>query len=625
MDTADTPGAAPSKHPGRSPRWLRDGALSLLIWVCAVWFYGQWQRAEVTDSKYTLLASHALWHDGTQFVDRYLGAERAQAARLDPATPRLDQHAEPGYPYQLQVLPRDASRPGAPRILLWYPRLPALLGAPLVPILAAQGLVAVDGAGAYDPAAEARMQLAVAAWLCALCVALVFLLAVSWLPVPHSMLLAFAFGAASPLFSVGSRALWTHDWGIAAGLGVCLHLVRVRLRGLAPNPLLTGSLLAVLYLCRPAFAVEILATMAYLVWADRRAALQTGAVGALWALGFGVWSHSLDGDWLPSYYRHTHLGLGHFWVALYGSLLSPGRGLLVYTPLLVPTAAVLILWRQAIAWRGLVWWAVACTLGHAVMLALYPNWWGGHSFGARLMMDTLPWTALLVVAAWAALRAAPALSAGKHAAVVLGFAAAMALGAYIHWCGVAEPKTFAWNTWPRELSEDSSRIFDWRLPQFMAGKWPQPPPDPVPVLAAGAQLEIGKSANDLYLLEGWSLAEGQFRWTDGPRARIAWQPSGAPAKKLALALRPYLDTRPQGKGPKSQRIRISVNGALRLERVLGSPAAEVLQVDLPPQGPGEPTVLTLELPDAAAPVKHRNGTDTRQLGMAVYALRLAPP
>ncbi len=592
-----------------------------MLAVCAHQFYAQWPNHEITDTRYTMLAAELLWRDGSLAVDRALPEILAAADERPPTAAERAAGAPGAVPYQLQPLARAKAPDPNQRLWLWYPRVPAVLAAPFVPALHALGHSSLDAKGRHDAAGEAAMQVRLAAWLCALAVGLAYLLARIWLGPLSSTVLAATFAVASPLWSVGGRALWTHDWGVVFGLGVCLHLARVHVAGTRANPWLTGSLLALLYLCRPAFAVEILATMVYLLWRERRVAVQVAAVGAGWAVAFALWSHAQEGAWLPDYYRHARLAPGHFWVGLYGVLASPGRGLLVYTPVLLPCAVALVVWRTRIAHLPLFVWTAATVAGHAVLLALYPNWWGGHSFGARLMFDTLPWTVAVAAAGWGAAQAALAPRAVLQVAfgaVLLAFAG---IGVFAHHRGISDPEVFRWNAWPKPIDDDPSRALDWRLPQFMAGIWPQPLPEPVPALARGHAFQPGNPSNDLHFLEGWGNGEGGYRWTIGRRARLAWQGNGA-AGRVSFAVRPYLDLRTGGRGPKLQRLRYGVQGQPLRDAVLPRPGAQVLQVEVP-AGPG-PTVLVLEMPDAAVPRHHGDGDDTRRLGVALHGLRVEP-
>jgi hypothetical protein len=92
--------------------------------------------------------------------------------------------------------------------------------------------------------------------------------------------------------------------------------------------------------------------------------------------------------------RERLLGIG-------GLLVSPNRGLLVFTPI-----AVLGIWglaRQAVPRRGgdpvLLPFGVAA-LVHLLVVGSYPVWWGGWSFGPRYLVDILPILGLAAVDTW---------------------------------------------------------------------------------------------------------------------------------------------------------------------------------------------------------------------------------
>ncbi|MDW8036720.1 MAG: hypothetical protein RMI90_01620, partial [Thermoguttaceae bacterium] len=87
---------------------------------------------------------------------------------------------------------------------------------------------------------------------------------------------------------------------------------------------------------------------------------------------------------------------GNLLEGLYGQLISPGRGLLVYSPILVFS-----IWGMALAWRQRRYWLLR-PLTVAVLLLLlvqskWFSWHGGWSFGYRLMVDAMPLAAVCAV------------------------------------------------------------------------------------------------------------------------------------------------------------------------------------------------------------------------------------
>ena len=84
---------------------------------------------------------------------------------------------------------------------------------------------------------------------------------------------------------------------------------------------------------------------------------------------------------------------GDFLEGLYGQLISPARGLLVYSPILA-----FAIWGMTLAWRRRRYRVLRPLTVAALLLLLVQskwfNWHGGWSFGYRLMVDTMPLAAV---------------------------------------------------------------------------------------------------------------------------------------------------------------------------------------------------------------------------------------
>jgi hypothetical protein len=82
------------------------------------------------------------------------------------------------------------------------------------------------------------------------------------------------------------------------------------------------------------------------------------------------------------------------WQGLTGQLVSPGRGLLLYCPvLLLSFAGLLPLWRRARA-EAIV--ALSVILIHLLLYGKWFMWHGGFAWGPRFMIPTLPFWALFL-------------------------------------------------------------------------------------------------------------------------------------------------------------------------------------------------------------------------------------
>ncbi len=97
-------------------------------------------------------------------------------------------------------------------------------------------------------------------------------------------------------------------------------------------------------------------------------------------------------------YRDTHPAhsLASFVQGVYGLVLSPGKGLLEYAPVMVLTPfAAVILWARRRAETALLLALIGLQLaGHANLLI---SWLGGWSWGPRFLVPVLPFMMLLLV------------------------------------------------------------------------------------------------------------------------------------------------------------------------------------------------------------------------------------
>lgn len=76
------------------------------------------------------------------------------------------------------------------------------------------------------------------------------------------------------------------------------------------------------------------------------------------------------------------------WVGALGLLLSPNRGLITFSPVvLVALVGIPLAWRRP-SLCGERWWGAAAIV-EFVFYSCYSMWWGGHTFGPRYLVDVL--------------------------------------------------------------------------------------------------------------------------------------------------------------------------------------------------------------------------------------------
>lgn len=289
----------------------------------------------------------------------------------------------------------------------------------------------------------------VASLCCALAAVFFFLAASRRVPPGSAMLVSAVFAFATPVWSTSSRVLWQSAPALMFSALALWLLVRAR------GTFGVGLALAAAWVCRP--TMSLLAVVLVLVVASTRprelprllggAALVAGAFLGLNQLTLGVW--------LPPYFQSSRLDLLGATVpeAALAHLVSPGRGVFVFSPVLLLAfiGVVRALKTRSALELGLALWLV----GHWVVVATFPHWWGGHSFGPRL------WAETMVGACWLLL---PALEGPRTWRVLLSLAVVSAL---IHGRGATSKAAWRWNDSPINVDEAPSRVWDWGDLQFL--------------------------------------------------------------------------------------------------------------------------------------------------------------
>lgn len=201
---------------------------------------------------------------------------------------------------------------------------------------------------------------------------------------------------ATPMWSVSANAMWTHNLTFVAIAGAMFAAVRSRWW-------LAGAFFALGILARAHLAIIAAVVGVYLGWRRRdwRIVAYTGATSALGLALLAAWNRAVFGSWsLRSGYSHnvetlvvgsedgSGKGVLYDIANLIGFVLSPDRGFLVWTPVvLVLLPALLASWRQLPDWsRAFVLAGVAYSL---VQLRINSFHGGQNFYGYRLALELL--------------------------------------------------------------------------------------------------------------------------------------------------------------------------------------------------------------------------------------------
>lgn len=349
---------------------------------------------------------------------------------------------------------------------------------PVAPVLAAAITWPVWKAGVIDlraPGAPSFIAAVSSSLLVAIAVAFGFLTARRELPRGKALFVAAAFGLGTGLWSTASQALWQHETAIL-GLTLAVYALSAPSRSLWTAALigmglgLAGSSRLQL---APAVVVLLAGTAIIHGW---RACAVTGACAA--ALVVPVlalnmkWFGSVLGaaPMLEALHETIHGTADSFtlrWEGIAGLLVSPSRGLLIFSPVVALTAAGA--WRLPVrGWRSPLAFCLLAALVQFLLYASYSVWWAGHTYGPRYLLDILPLLLPAGVAAAGVFRGRVATPLAFVALACSIFVAA--LGAFCY-------PNDAWNSSPTDIDRDHARLWDWSDNQirraWLAGPSPQ--------------------------------------------------------------------------------------------------------------------------------------------------------
>ncbi len=254
-----------------------------------------------------------------------------------------------------------------------------------------------------------------------------------------------------------------HTWEIFFDGWIVWLLLDAEVKDHPLRPILLASLLSWTYFVRPDSAIVIAAVTVY-VWRYYRSQFFSFATaGAAWFAGFCAYSWSVFGQLLPDYYQQgADLSLANLYAGLPANLISPSRGLLIFVPMLVSLVVLVVAeWRE-LEHRRLVWMALFIIAMRLVPASAYRKWWGGGSYGPRLMMPVIPWAFLLAVLASRAWLAGPR----RRLMVAFGLVT-VALSVGINFRGAFSQSTADWNG-KFQIDKNPAVVWDIRHPQFLA-------------------------------------------------------------------------------------------------------------------------------------------------------------
>ena len=196
----------------------------------------------------------------------------------------------------------------------------------------------------------------------------------------------YALGTSS--LSISSQALWQHGPSQLALTAALYGLVRAETerRWLT----LAWFALAFAVVCRPTdvlLAAPLAGYMLFRSWRQTPLFVLAGVPPIIFQLWYN-WQY-LGHPLQSQLGGRKEFWSTPFWQGLSGILVSPGRGLLVYSPIFVFAALTLVF-----SWRRNGDPLLRClsigTMLNVLVYAKWFMWWGGNAYGPRLLADLVP-------------------------------------------------------------------------------------------------------------------------------------------------------------------------------------------------------------------------------------------
>lgn len=279
----------------------------------------------------------------------------------------------------------------------------------------------------------------------------------------NSYILTAIFAFATSNFHIMSGGLWTHG-GVEIMLILALLFITKGIEEKNDIWIVFSAMpLAMTYIVRPTSSVFIIILSIYILLAHRKAFLKYCILGSMIAAIFFVWSFRIYGHFLPPYYQGSRLAFNTFWIALLGQSFSPNRGLFIFTPIfLFSMYGIKLAFKHDMFSKFLA----ISPLPYFFVLAMFPHWWGGHSYGARLFTDLIPFFTLLLV------YPLQKINFKQNKIYSVCFTILLLFSLFVQIRAVTDFSVHLWNNTPNmnnNIDQYPERIWDWKDMQIFRG------------------------------------------------------------------------------------------------------------------------------------------------------------
>ena len=391
------------------------------------------------DARLNLLTSQAIIEKGSIKLDAYLPKE----VQPDALEAKWALYIVLGHYYNL------------------YPPGASLFSVPFVAVANQLGY------NMLLPQADKEVQRFLAALIFALFFLVLVSIAEKYLSAVHAWGFSLVFCLGTSLASSMALALWSQSYYILFCLLALLVLVQKEKSGNFKNAWLIAFPVFAAFLCRPVAVIPAVLIMFWLGKNGYGIALKYISVLVVLLGIFVFWSYQQYELLLPIYYSSTMLLPGEKpFLAAWGLLISPGRGLFLFSPFLL--VALGGFFFTSLRKNFLYLMCFAWFMCQLILIARQYDWWGGWCYGPRLMADSLPPLFILCILSLEKISGYE-LRTRFRKLFFTGLGSLSLFSVYVHaWKGMQETAVTWWNNNPNIYSAPEAKIFDFSHPQFLA-------------------------------------------------------------------------------------------------------------------------------------------------------------
>jgi hypothetical protein len=261
---------------------------------------------------------------------------------------------------------------------------------------------------------------------------------------------ALVYAFATAVWSVTSRGLWQH--------GPSLLFITISLSFLLDNnPKLipySGFFLGMAVFNRPTNILIAAPLSIYVSCNHRKSVLKFLLMAAVPAFFLCLYSFSYLGSILALGQEQGISGFkGDLLTGFCGLLISPSRGLLVFSPIFVFSLPYLFYSLFSRKVEPIYRYLTVSIILFILVYSKWSIWWGGHCFGYRLLIETVPIMIIFLVFCWNE-------AVVKHKLLLIIFMVLLAISVYIHFLGARYyPGEFSFNALPNNIDQHDERLW----------------------------------------------------------------------------------------------------------------------------------------------------------------------